>query len=76
MMKIPYSTLSDEALKGVVEEYVSREGTDYGENMFTFAEKIEHVMKQIVAGDVLIEFDADSQSCQLITKEHITADKP
>jgi len=30
-VKIPYDQLSPEALHGVVEEFVTRNGTDYGE---------------------------------------------
>ncbi|MBW2654812.1 MAG: YheU family protein [Deltaproteobacteria bacterium] len=30
-IKIPYNQLSPEALQGVIEEFVTRDGTDYGE---------------------------------------------
>ena len=40
-MEIPHRQLSDEALLGVIEEYISREGTDYGHREYSFEEKIE-----------------------------------
>ena len=30
LMEIPYTELSDEALRGIIEEYITREGTEYG----------------------------------------------
>ena len=70
-MKIPHTALSKEALNGIIEEYVSREGTDYGSQVYSLLEKVEHVMRQIEKGEVLIEFDADSQTCQLMTKDQL-----
>jgi uncharacterized protein YheU (UPF0270 family) len=70
-MKISHTALSKEALDGIIEEYVSREGTDYGDRVYSLAEKVEHVMGQIEKGEVLIEFDADSQSCQLLSKDQL-----
>jgi uncharacterized protein YheU (UPF0270 family) len=65
-MRIPYTELSDDALHGIIEEYVSREGTEYGSRDFSLEEKVEQVLAQIHGGDVIIEFDAESQSCQLL----------
>ncbi|MBL4821092.1 MAG: YheU family protein [Gammaproteobacteria bacterium] len=64
-MKIPYSQLSPESLRGIIEEYVSREGTEYGSKDYTLDEKVEQVLVQIRRGEVVIEFDPDSQSCHL-----------
>lgn len=30
-MKIPYSELSPEVVRSIIDEFVTREGTDYGE---------------------------------------------
>ena len=65
-MRIPYTKLSDDTLQGIVEEYVSREGTEYGSRDYSLDEKVKQVLAQIHCGDVVIEFDPDSQSCQLL----------
>lgn len=65
-MKIPVSELSDEALRGIIEEYVSREGTDYGERDYSLEEKVGQVLKQLSCGEIIIEFDPQSQSCHLL----------
>ncbi len=42
-VKIPYDQLSPEALKGVIEEFVTRNGTDYGEAEIPLETKIAQV---------------------------------
>ncbi|MDD9890193.1 MAG: YheU family protein [Gammaproteobacteria bacterium] len=65
-MEIPYTELSAEALTGVIEEFISREGTEYGAREYSMDEKIEQVMRQLAAGEVKIFFDDESQSCNLV----------
>lgn len=50
----------------MIEEFISREGTDYGELEFTLAEKVEQVKAQVKRGDVVILFDAESGTCNLL----------
>ena len=68
-MEIPFESLSPESLKGIVEEYVTREGTEYGANDFSLTEKVEQVLQQLEAGEVIIDYDPDSQTCNLVRKE-------
>ena len=65
-MEIPYTELSDEALKGIIEEYITREGTEYGARDFSLEQKIEHVRQQLLRREIKINFDAESQSCNLV----------
>ncbi len=66
-MQIPPDRLSNEALQGLLEEYISREGTDYGPREFSLEDKKRHVLGQIDRGKVVIAFDDESQSCNLLT---------
>lgn len=65
-IEIPYSELSAEALRGVVESFVLREGTDYGIRQHSFEEKIEQVLQQLRRGQAQILFDPDSQSVTIV----------
>ena len=47
-MEIPHRQLSDEALLGGIEEYLSREDTDYGHREYSFDEKIEKKKYKLV----------------------------
>lgn len=66
-MEISYRALSADALRGVVEEYITREGTDYGDQEYSFDTKIAQVMRQLERGEVKILFDAESETCTLVS---------
>ena len=65
-MEIPWNQLSAQALHGLIEGFITREGTDYGEREFSLTEKVEQVKAQIKRGDVVIVFDAESETCNLL----------
>ena len=64
--KIPWRSLSPAALKGVIEEFVSREGTEYGETEVSLEEKVQQVIWQLEKGDVMITFDDQEQTCSIV----------
>lgn len=64
-VKVPYDQLSPEALGGVVEEFVTRDGTDYGEMEASLETKINQVMHQLRTGKVVIVFDSESATCNI-----------
>ncbi len=68
---IPYQQLSTDALQGVLEEFINREGTDYGLIEVSFDDKCAQVMAQIKQGQVLIVFDHDSQSVGLMLQDQL-----
>ena len=64
--KIPWRSLSPAALKGVIEEFVSREGTEYGQSEVSLEKKVQQVMWQLEKGDVMITFDDQEQTCSIV----------
>lgn len=68
-VSVPYTELSPEALRGVIESFVLREGTEYGEREFTLAEKHSHVMLQLQRGEAQIMFDPQSQSVDIVVTQ-------
>ena len=65
-VEIPYTELSEDALLGVIESFVLREGTDYGPAEFTLQQKVSHVLAQLKRKDAKIMFDPDSESVNLV----------
>ena len=53
-VKIPYDQLTPEALQGVIEEFVTRDGTDYGEVEVTLETKISQVLGQLKSGKIRV----------------------
>lgn len=69
IVRVPYDQLSPETLEAVIEEFVTREGTDYGKTDVSFERKIERVRRQIETGKALIVFDESMQSCNILSRD-------
>ena len=63
---IPYAELAADLLHAVVESYVLREGTDYGEKEFSLEDKVSHVISQLERGEARIVFDPETESVGII----------
>jgi uncharacterized protein len=63
---VPHTELSADALRGVVESFVLREGTDYGEREFSLEEKLTHVLRQLERGEARIVFDPSSETVGIV----------
>lgn len=68
-VEIPVESLSREALNGLIDEFVTRDGTDYGVKESPLESKRAAVMGQLGRGDVVIVFDPESQTCNIIKRE-------
>jgi len=68
-MEIPHQSLSPDTLQTLIEEFVLREGTDYGETEISLTQKSRQVMKQLDRGDIVIVFDPDTESCNIIRSQ-------
>ena len=62
---VPHTELSPEALRGVVESFVLREGTDYGTHEYSLEQKVSHVVRQLERGEARILFDPVTSSVQI-----------
>lgn len=65
-VEIDADELSPDALRGLIEEFVSREGTDYGRVERSFEEKCEDVARQLRTGDACIVFDTKLERVNLV----------
>ena len=67
-MEIPYKELTQDTLNNLIEEFVSREGTDYGVQIYSLKDKVSHVMRQLEQGTAYIDYDAESESCNIVVR--------
>jgi uncharacterized protein len=68
--KIPVDKLSPEALQGVIEEYISREGTDYGEmevSPETIFMKVKHKLE---TGKAVLIFDDEHETTNIFSADN------
>ena len=63
---VPYTDLSPEALRGVIESFVLREGTEYGASDVSLEDKVSQVTRQLRRGEARIVFDPDSESIDVV----------
>jgi uncharacterized protein YheU (UPF0270 family) len=73
MLLIAPETLSQPALGGLIEEFVTRDGTDYGCDEVSLPKKVAQVRQQLARGELAIVFDEDSESVSLMTREQLAA---
>jgi uncharacterized protein len=67
-VSIPPDALSPEALRGIIESFVLREGTDYGDFEATFESKVDDVRRQLERGEADILWDPHTESVHLVAK--------
>jgi len=61
-MLIPHTQLSPAALRAVVEEFVTRDGTDHT----SVERRIEVVLRHLEAGQVEVHFDDETETCNIV----------
>jgi uncharacterized protein len=61
-MRIPHTQLSPTLLRAVVEEFVTRDGTDHS----SVEQRIAEVIRQLDAGSIELFFDAKTATCNIL----------
>lgn len=70
-MIIPQDQLAPETLTSLLEEFVSRDGTDYGEEEVTLGEKVEEVRAKLISGEAVILFSESTGQCNIVPKDKL-----
>jgi hypothetical protein len=65
-VEVPPGDLTPESLRGVVEAFVLREGTDYGERDVPFETKVLQVLGQLGRGEARILFDPVTETVDIV----------
>ncbi len=67
--RIPVNKLSSEALQGVIDEYISRDGTDYGDIEVSAATKFRQVKHKLENGSAVLVFDDESETTNIFLRD-------
>lgn len=62
---IPVDNLSAEALEGVIKEFISRNGTDYGEFEATMETKVRQVKQKLGKGLAVLLYDDETETTNI-----------
>ncbi len=68
-VEVPFSALSEGALSGLIESFVLREGTDYGDVERTHEQKVADVRRQLERGEARITFDPHTETVNVVVRE-------
>jgi uncharacterized protein len=67
---IPVDRLSLEALRGVIEEFISREATDYGEMEVSPETKFRQVRHRLETGLAVLIFDDETETTNIFLADN------
>lgn len=68
-VEVPAKLLSSEALRGIIDSFIFREGTDYGLKELSHEAKMKDIQIQLDQNKIKIVFDANDESMTLMTSE-------
>lgn len=68
-MQIPYQAIAPETLRNMVEELITRDGTDYGEQELTLEAKVMQVIAKLQSGEATIKYDEELEICEIVLTE-------
>jgi uncharacterized protein len=68
-VEVPWKEISPAALRSVVEAFVLREGTDYGDREFTHEEKVTQLLQALERGEARILYDPGTESVTLLARQ-------
>ena len=72
-IEVPVTRLDEPVLQALLEEFASRDGTDYGERELTLEEKVGNLRRQLESGELLLVFHGPSESWDLVQAEQAAA---
>lgn len=65
---IPFESLDPETLRNVLNDIVTRDGTDYGDYDLSLEQKREQALRVLKSGEAVLLFDTESETIQLVSK--------
>jgi len=69
LLEIPPARLSAEVLAALLEEFASRDGTDYGDRELSLAAKVQQLRAQLDSGELALLYDGDSEAWDLLPRD-------
>ena len=67
-VEVPHTDLAPDVLRGLIESFVLREGTDYGADEFTLDQKVARVVQQLERGTARIMFEPATATVTIVVK--------
>lgn len=75
-VEVPYDQLAPETLRKVIEDIVTRDGTDYGAVEATLEQKSAALLRQLESGAAKLVVDLATETIGVMTKEELARNQP
>jgi hypothetical protein len=63
---VPLDALSPDTLRRLLEEFVTRDGTDYGSRERTLEQKVADVRRQLERGEARVVYDPATETANVV----------
>jgi hypothetical protein len=73
LMIIPWKDLDSETLDNLIESFVLRAGTDYGEHERSLTQKVADVRRQLTSGEVVLVWSELHESVNIMPRGQFRA---
>ncbi|EKE77140.1 YheU family protein [Gallaecimonas xiamenensis] len=70
-MIVPWQALDADTLQNILEHFVLREGTDYGEQEVSLAAKVEAVKAQLARGEAVLLWSEHHETLNIVSKDQV-----
>ncbi|MFT2110292.1 YheU family protein [Marinomonas sp. 2405UD68-3] len=68
---IPHDSLESETLQSILEDVVTRDGTDYGSYDLTVEQKVAKAQALLKSKHAFLLFDTDSETIKILSKDQL-----
>ena len=65
-LEVPYDRIHPETLRNMIQEFVTRDGADWGDAGCTLEDKVEQVLRQLRDKKIKVVFDLTSQTANIV----------
>jgi uncharacterized protein YheU (UPF0270 family) len=72
-VEVPPARLEPGVLQALLEEYASRDGTDYGERELSLAQKEGELRRQLSDGALMLLYDTETETWDLLERDRAQA---
>ncbi len=65
-VEVPYERINPETLRNMIQEFVTRDGADWGDAGCTLEDKYQQVLQQLRTRRVKVVFDLTAQTANIV----------
>ena len=69
-VQVPLDRIAPDTRTALLEEYASRDGTDYGEQETPLAARVEQLLRQLKSGELVLLYEVEAETWDILSKEN------